>query len=211
MDDTRNLKTRVEHVLEDPGTKAIAKVYADSLLDVLPADQNESVLEEFRSFVQDVMQGNPEFSGLLTSGMVTKDNKVALIDRVLTGRASDLFQNFLKVLGRHDRLDLLPEILGQVQLGHEIRSGKKRVQVTSASPLSNEQINTIRYPLKPKVSYDPILETFVDPALLGGVRIRIGDTVYDSSLRTRLKHLRNQLRQRGIHEIQSGRDRFSHP
>ena len=211
MADTSNLKTKIDSVLDDPGAVAVAQVYADSLLDVIPAGQAGDVLAEYRAFVQDVLGGNPEFANLLTSGMLNRDAKVDLLNRVLKGRASDLFGNFLQVLARHERLDLLQTILDQAERGHEIRSGQQRVQVTSATPLTKEQLESIRDGLKAKVSFDPILENSVDANLLGGVRIRIGDTVYDSSLRTRLKHLRNQLRQRGIHEIQSGRDRFSHP
>jgi F-type H+-transporting ATPase subunit delta len=49
----------------------------------------------------------------------------------------------------------------------------------------------------------------VDKDLLGGLKVRIGDTVYDSTVRTRLNNLRNQLIERSSHEIQTGRDRFS--
>ena len=211
MAESLKLKTKIDHVLEDPGKVAVAQVYADSLLDVVPKGQADGILDEFGSFMQDVLGDHPEFSRLLNSGMLNRDEKAALLDRVLKGRASDLFVNFLRVLSRHDRLELLPTILRQVEIQHEIRSGKQRVQVTSAAPLSKEQLDSIRDGLKAKLSFEPVLENIVDSALLGGVRIQVGDTVYDSSLRTRLKHLRNQLRQRGIHEIQSGRDRFSHP
>jgi F-type H+-transporting ATPase subunit delta len=60
------------------------------------------------------------------------------------------------------------------------------------------------------MGFEPILETRLDTSLLGGVIIRIGDTVYDSSLRTRMKQLHERLRERSLHEIQVGRDRFSH-
>ena len=51
----------------------------------------------------------------------------------------------------------------------------------------------------------------VNPAILGGMVIRVGDTVYDSSLKARLRQLRGRLKQQATHEIQSGRDRFRHP
>ena len=64
--------------------------------------------------------------------------------------------------------------------------------------------------LKELFPFQPVLEPAVDPSLLGGLRIRVGDTVYDGSLRARLKQLRHRVRERSLHEIQSGRDRFSH-
>ncbi len=118
--------------------------------------------------------------------------------------------NFLRVLARHDRLDLLPLILRESRLKHELASGKRRVQVRSARELTEEMKQRIRKQLAETLNFDPILETRVDPSLLGGVVIRIGDTVYDSTLRSRMKQLRERMRQRSLHEIQSGRDRFSH-
>jgi F-type H+-transporting ATPase subunit delta len=56
---------------------------------------------------------------------------------------------------------------------------------------------------------EPILVMHVDPSLLGGLKIRIGDKVYDGTVRTKIDNLRNQLIARSSHEIQSRRDRFS--
>ena len=58
---------------------------------------------------------------------------------------------------------------------------------------------------------EPILESAVDPDLLGGLVVQVGDWLYDASVRTQLETLRNQLITRSSHEIQSGRDRFSSP
>jgi F-type H+-transporting ATPase subunit delta len=195
--------------MDDPHTGAVARVYADAFLNAVPANEQAEALEEFRSFVQDLLDKQPDFSRLLLSGTVSRDVKLALIDRVLAGRASDLFVNFLRVLARHDRLDLLPLILAQSEIEHEKRSGLKRVQVVSAQPLSDGALTKIRERLAAELSIQPVLETAVDPDILGGLRIRVGDTVYDGSLRARLKQLKARVRERSLHEIQSGRNRFS--
>jgi F-type H+-transporting ATPase subunit delta len=158
-----------------------------------------------------VLDKNPEFSGLLTSGVLNRDEKLGIIDRVLVGRGSELFVNFLRVLARHDRLDLLPIILKEAQLKYEVSQGKRRVQVMSPAPLSGEALGKIGQKLTESFKFQPILENKIDPALLGGVVIQVGDTVYDSSLRTRMKQLRERMRHRSLHEIQSGRNRFSSP
>jgi F-type H+-transporting ATPase subunit delta len=209
MADKTQLKTRIESVMEDPHTGAVARVYADAFLNAIPADQTGEALEEFRSFVEDVLDKQADFSRLLLSGTVSRDVKLALIDRVLTGRASDLFTNFLRVLARHDRLDLLPLILAQSEMEYEKRSGRGRVQVVSAQPLSDSVLEKIRERLAAQLSFQPVLEPAVDPDILGGLRIRVGDTVYDGSLRARLKQLTARVRERSLHEIQSGRNRFS--
>ncbi len=113
------------------------------------------------------------------------------------------------MLARHDRLDLIPYITEEVKVEHERRTNQKRVEVTSALPLTEPQLKEIRDRLRSEMKFEPIVRSSVDPSLLGGVIIRIGDTVYDSSLRTRIGDLRNRLRERYLNEIQSGRNRFS--
>ncbi|MSR58573.1 MAG: ATP synthase F1 subunit delta [Planctomycetaceae bacterium] len=210
MADMPTMKTRIESVMEDPASGAIARVYAQSLLDALPADQAAEAVEEFQSFVDEVLAKNEEFETLLTSARIGRDDKLKLIERVVAGRGSELFTNFLRVLARHERLDLLPAILGHCRVQYELRTGRKRVQVASATPLSAEVLTQIETRLAAAFAFQPVLEPAVDPSLLGGLRIRVGDTVYDGSLRARLNQLRLRVRDRSLHEIQSGRDRFSH-
>ncbi|MES2790006.1 MAG: ATP synthase F1 subunit delta [Planctomycetota bacterium] len=194
----------------DPQTQAVARIYANAFLDSAPAGQVEGLLEEFTSFVSDILDKQPEFRTLLVSAMVSCDEKLAVISRVVAPVASPTFANFLSVIAKHERLSLLTQILHETQRQHEIRTGRGRVQVVSAKALSAASEEKIQRQLAQTLPFQPVLETSVDPSLLGGLVIRVGDTVYDGSLRSRLKQLRDRLRQRSIHEIQSGRDRFSH-
>ena len=206
------LQTRIASVMEDPSTIQIARVYASAFLDAAKATVGvDSALEEGQSFVDDVLAKNAEFERMLVSPMVNKDLKVKLIDRTVAGRGSEFFTNFLRVLARHDRLDLLPSILQAARIQNERSSGRKRVSVRTAKPLSDDSRKSISDRLRTAFAFEPILEAETDPSLIGGMVIRVDDTVYDSSLRTRLKQLRSRLRERSLHEIQTGRNRFSHP
>lgn len=203
-------QTRPTHVMEDPSAKTVARVYSSAFLSAAAAKRIADPLEEFTSFHDDVLGRNAEFERLLTSNVTNRDQKLSLIERVIKPRASELFTNFLTVLARHDRLDLLPLILQEAWIEHEKRSGKKRVLVKSAVPLNESQMNSVRTQLRSKMGFEPILIPKVDEKLLGGLVIQIDDTVYDSSLRTQLLSLKRNLQQRYVHEIQSGRNRFSH-
>jgi F-type H+-transporting ATPase subunit delta len=204
------LQTRVKSVLEDPSATAIARIYADAFLDAC-GDDADDALEEFGSFLSDVLAAFPEFSQLLTSGIVSRDDKIRLIDNVVAPVGSERFTSFLRVLARHDRLELLPIILGESRFKHEERSGRRRVQVRSAVALSESVRKQLQQQLSQRFGFEAILETSDDPELIGGLVIQVGDTVYDASLKTRISQLRDRLRQRSLHEVQSGRDRFSHP
>ncbi len=209
MADSKKIRTRPSHVLEDPSAQAIARTYATALLDAT-GDKGDDALSEFQSFVDEALVANPEFEQLLTSGIISREEKLGVIERVTSGRGSELFVNFLRVLVRHDRLDLLPLIQSEAQLQHETRQGKKRVLVKSAKKMSGTARDKVAGQLKDKFGFEPIIEEQIDESLLGGIVIQVGDTVYDSSLRTRMKQLRENLRERALNEIQSGRDRFSH-
>lgn len=206
------VQTRIPSVMEDPSAIQIARVYATAFLDAAKATIGvEAAFEECQSFLDDVLDKNADFERLLMASTINRDDKLRLIDKVVGGRGSDFFTNFLRVLAKHDRLDILPTVLQAARVANERQSGRKRVSVRTAKPLSDESRNAIVQRLKSAFAFDPILEAVTDPSLIGGMVIRVDDTVYDSSLRTRLKQLRSRLRERSLHEIQTGRNRFSHP
>ena len=199
---------RPKHVLEDPSARSIAMVYAVALLDAAQSAGVEQPLDEFKDLISAV-QSNPEFESLLSSPMLNRDDKQALIERTLKPRCSEFLGNFLTVLARHDRLNLLGTVLHEATQEQENRSGRQRVLVRSAVELSSTQIESIRTQLRAAMSIDPIVVPQVEPALLGGLILQVQDTIYDGSVATRLKNLTQRLRDRYVHEIQSGRDRFS--
>lgn len=201
---------RPPSVMEDPSAANVARVYADAYLNSAGPAGSAAALDEYRSFVDDVCRAVPDLERLLTSGSLSAEEHVGLIDRVIAPRATPLFANFLRVLARHRRLGLLRMILEIATREAERRAGKRRIQVRSAAPLTGEATKELEAKLAAAIAAEPILETTVDPSLLGGLIVRIGDTVYDGSLRTRLGQLNGRLRERCLHEIQRGRDRFCH-
>lgn len=204
-------QARIKSVLEDPTVRSVSRVYAVALLDATPSGDVNAVLAEAQSFVTDVLDTNPKFERLLTSPAIPLDEKLKWIDNVVAPRATPLFTNTLRVLAKHNRLEIIRSVVDTLGREIEDRSGRKRVKITSALPLSETSLGELRSSLSKALSAEPILETSVDPALLGGVVIRIGDTVYDGSMRNRLKQLRARLRERCLNEIQRGRDRFRNP
>ncbi len=211
MTESHQVQSRVRSVMEDPSAQAIARVYAEAFLNAAGGKEGGETLDEMASFVNDVLRKFPQFETLLTTNVVNRDEKVSMIGRVLGTQGSELFRNFLCTLARHERLDLLPLILNESQIQYEALCGKQRVSVTSSFPLSAEAQSRIQSELGKSLPFDPVLETSVDPSLLGGLKIQVGDTVYDTTIKSRMKQLRKSLRKRSHHEIQCGRDRFSYP
>jgi F-type H+-transporting ATPase subunit delta len=212
MAEPEAIQTRVRSVLEDPSAQVIANVYADSFLTAAEKASVEGgmhgALEEFTSFMDDVLKAHPQLREILSSRIIKRDRKLGLINRVVGPHGSPFFTNFLRVLCQHERLNLLPVILQQTWRKYEFRSGRRPVGIRSAKPLSEAVLNQVRQQLTASLPFEPILKPEVDESLLGGLVIEIGDTVYDTSLRTRVNQLRDNLRRRSQNEVQRQRDRF---
>jgi F-type H+-transporting ATPase subunit delta len=198
---------RVKSVLDDPSTQAISRVYAMAFLDAA-GDDGAGALEEFDSFI-DVLDSHDNFRSVFLSGMMNRDEQLGVIDRVVAPRGSEQFANFLRVLAEHDRLSLLPAVLALAKLELEKRNGQQRIEVVSAKELDEATLERVRKQINDTFDFEPIIEPLTDPGLIGGLVIRVGNKVYDGSLRSRVNQLAKRLQQGSLHEIQSGRDRFS--
>lgn len=193
----------------DVRSQQIARVYAEALLNAAgQSGEEDAVLEELGGLVIDVFRERPEFAQFLPSLAIGRDRKAAVIRETFAGKASDRFVNFLLVLNHHDRLELLRPIYFEGLTLREQRKGQMRVRVKSAVPLADAQRDRLTGQLRDVFGRDPILELVVDPDVLGGLEVRVGDWLYDASVRTQYIIIRNQLFENASHEIQSRRDHF---
>jgi len=194
----------------DVTIEKIAGVYAEAFLNAVAA-KNEPVTEavaEFDSFVADVLDTNARFEAVLKSAVVPVDAKSAMITRVFAGRASSTFLSFLRVLARHVRLDIVRVIHREVRKLDDKRCGRIPVVVTTATEMSDEVFSGLSERLRVKLGGEPIIRKAVDPKVIGGIVVRVGDTIYDASIASQLLNLRQTMIDRSTHEIQSRRDRF---
>jgi F-type H+-transporting ATPase subunit delta len=198
------------HHVADVTAQRVARVYAEALLHAaVRQNAADEVLEDLQALVQDVFQREPLLEQFLGSFAIHHKQKAATLKSAFEGRTSELFYNFLMVLNSHDRLELLRPILAAYRELNDQRARRVRVQVRAAVPLPDDQRARLIQELRETLRLEPILEERVTPELLGGLTVRVGDWLYDGSVKTELETLRNQLIARSSHEIQSGRNRFS--
>ncbi len=196
----------------DVGVEHIADVYAKALLGAAEsAGFTRAVLEEFNSLISDVLGRFPRLERILASTLVSSEEKVGVIERLFGGRASPTFVNFLKVVARHGRLDCLRVIHRRLGVLYDELRGRVRVTVATAAPVNDALATRIAESLRSVLGAEPVVDQAVDPELIGGVVIRVDDTVYDGSIANQLQIVRQQMIDRSVHEIQSRRDRFSYP
>ena len=114
----------------------------------------------------------------------------------------------LHVLARHGRLGILPEIVAAAERLADEREGRRQATFTTAVPLDAAERQRIVGEVE-RALRSTLSPTFVvDPEIVGGLVVRVEDTVYDQSVATSLVRLGHSLKQRSIHEIQYRRDRL---
>ena len=196
----------------DVGKQHVASVYAEALLNASEeAGQTDAVLAEFEAFLSEVLDVFPDFELILSSRLVMPEEKQGLLDRTVGGQASPLFLNFLKVVAHHHRLDLLRAIRRQARERLDMLRGRVPVRLATATPIDEAFAQRIAQSIAPLVGGSPKLEQVVDPTLIGGIVLSVGDKVYDGPIANQLHKLRQQMMDRSAHEIQSRRDRFRSP
>jgi F-type H+-transporting ATPase subunit delta len=194
----------------DVSVKRLAAIYSEALLNAAEqAGAVALVLEEIDSLIDDVLNRDPHLEALFGGAAVGRKVRKEAIDKALSGRACDPVFKFLLVLNDHDRLDLIRPIRRALHELYDERAHRMHVSVYSAVPIMDEHKSRIEGAVRERFHLEPVLDLYVDPALLGGLKIRVGDTVYDATIRTKLDNLRTQLIASSSHEIQSRRDRFS--
>ena len=188
----------------DVSTVELARNYAEALLNAAGSGhETDAVLDDLEAIRRDVLEANPRFASLLASPTVAGSEKDRVLVDTFEGRALPTVVRFLRVLNRHGRLEILPAVIRQARAIQDRRQGRKPVTVRSAVPLDEGQQAAVRARLAALIHATPVLTLEVDPSLIGGLVVQVGDDVYDASVRNRLGRLRDRLIERKSHEISS--------
>ncbi len=209
--DARDARTAAE-LQPDVNREQVGAVYAEAFLAAAEgAGQADELVAEFERLVTESLDPFPEFAAVLASALVSHEEKFLLLDRVFAGRVAPLTLNFLKVLSKHGRLDCVQAIRRPLREQYDRLRRRVRVEVTAAVPPAAESLERLTGRLREMLGIEPVLEMRIDPAVIGGLVVRVGDTVYDGSVAAQLKLVEKQMVDRSAHEIQSRRDRFRNP
>ena len=174
--------------------KSASLQYANALADIALAQGAAApVLKQLADFGATYAESS-ELRNFLASPAVSRDAKHAVLEKLIARLgASKILRNFLFVLADHQRTHILPEIITAFQEVVRQRQGIAEAEISSAVELSAAQkaefAGTLEHITGKRVEATYSLE----PALLGGAVVRVGDTIYDGSLRNRLNALRARL------------------
>lgn len=176
----------------------VARRYASALFDLA---LEESALERVESELQSIdrmLDASDDLRRFVRSAVFSAGEQeraiAALADKAGIG---GLTGNLLRLVARNRRLYALPGIIEAFREMAAQHRGEVTAEVTSAHPLSSDQVAALKAALKSKLDKDVTLETRVNPAIIGGLIVRVGSRMIDSSLRTRLMTVKTQLKEVG--------------
>ncbi|TWT89938.1 ATP synthase subunit delta [Pseudobythopirellula maris] len=194
----------------DVTEQQIAKTYARGFLGALESagDDVQSAVDELVAVEREALAAHPRFTEALGSAFLEHEDRVAMVDRVFGGRVQGAVLNLMKVLSAHERIVLLGEVARQARMLHNEALGRVEVRVTTADPADPALLSEIGQAIGAKLGFEPVLVTAVDPEMIGGVEIRVGDTVFDGSLRTAFKKAHRAIVDQTIDAIETHPERF---
>jgi len=178
----------------------VAARYAEALFAIAKQNNTLEQLENELRIIDQVLEDNLEFKKLLNHPHIDKQAKKGLLLGVFKGHISEVTENFVQLLIDKKRQNVFTYIVKEFTLLANEARGIVDAVVVSAKVLSDKQLEQIRTTFKELVGKDLRIATEVDAEIIGGFIVRIGDRVYDSSLKTQLNRFEAKL-----HEAQVGR------
>ena len=174
---------------------ASARRYAQAVFQIAAeSDELERWLDDLTQLADSIT--NEEFRQTLSAPRVSMAQKESLIRESLGSTVSPLALNLMCLLASRGQVQALPGIADSFQEMLDAHRGIERAEVVSAVGLTDAQQGQVAQMLNDLSGKDVRLTTRVDPEILGGLVIRIGDRVMDGSARTRLQNMRRELAQR---------------
>ena len=174
--------------------ETVARRYATALADVvIKTGESGSVQTELKTW-EEMISSNSQLQQAFGNPSIAQENKEKVLESLIEKtRPTKTTSNFLRILLRNSRLTEISEINERFGSVLEERSGIVSAQITSANPLSDSEKIELETNLS-KVTGKKVSPNYiVDESIIGGIITRIGSTVYDGSIKTKLEELKEQL------------------
>ncbi len=183
---------------------ALAQIYARSLYDLADKAGGRGKIEEVAGELEQVcelVRADRSFQQFLNSPIIDRSKRAAALRRIFHEHVTDLVLRFLLVLNAKGRLGHLEAIGDAFDSLVQEAFGRIEVDVYTPEALRTEQIRSLGKRIGQALGKEPILYTYTDPALIGGVALRIGDQLIDGSVAGRLRRMRQALLSAGSSAI----------
>jgi F-type H+-transporting ATPase subunit delta len=169
--------------------------YATALFELARDSKALPQVEASLTTVAQALAESADFKALTLSPLVSRNDAARAIAATATTLKLDgTTANFLGVLAQNRRLNQLPQVIRAFRQLAASHRGETTAQVTSAHPLTPDQVDALKQQLRTRIGRDVAVDLDVDPSLLGGLVVKIGSQMIDSSIKTRLNSLAHAMK-----------------
>ncbi len=196
----------VRHKFSDPGATrrvdissgiqaSLAGRYAIALFELAREENQIDAVSASLAALRRALTESPELRELIGSPLIGRQDQARAVGAVVGSMGLDpLTGNFVGVLAQNRRLAQLADVIRNFNLLAARHRGEITAEVTSARPLDDEQLDAIKQNLRTRMGRDINVELQIDPAILGGLVVKIGSQMIDSSIRTKLNTLAHAMK-----------------
>jgi F-type H+-transporting ATPase subunit delta len=169
--------------------------YATALFELARDSKTIDAVEASLANVRAALEQSDDFARLVASPLVSRQDAAKAVAASAAAMGIDgTTKNFLGVLAENRRLSQLPAIIRAFRMLAANHRGETTAEVVSAHPLTAAQVDALKQQLRTRVGRDVAVDLSVDPTLLGGLVVKIGSQMIDSSIKTRLNTLAHAMK-----------------
>lgn len=171
----------------------VAKRYAKALFEVAQSNKNVEGIEADLKVIAAALQANEDFAKFIVHPNIASNDKLDVLKKAFGGSVSETVLNTLGVLVESGRESIIEELLENYVSIANALTGSASAVVTTPQALSDKELDAVAKDFGKAIGKTVRAENIVDPALLGGLTIRVGDRLYDASLSGKLARLEKSL------------------
>jgi F-type H+-transporting ATPase subunit delta len=181
---------------DEPIMAGVAGRYASALFELANEQGQLPEVEQKLSDFQQLLDASQDLRRLVRSPVFSGEEQAAALGAVCARAGiGGLVANFLQLVAKNRRLFAVPDMIKAFRALAARARGEVQAEVAAAHPLNDQQLQTLKETLRASVGKEVQVTTRVDPALLGGLVVKIGSRMIDSSLRTKLDTLKMHLKE----------------
>ncbi len=177
---------------------SIASRYAQALFEIAKEENGLKALEADTDALGAALAASPELASMIASPVVAREDQASAMAAIAAKMGlSTVMANTIALMASNRRLFVLPQLVSDLTARIAAEKGEVTAEVTAATALSAEQSKALAASLKAKVGKEVKLKTTVDESLIGGLIVKLGSTMIDTSVKAKLAALQNVMKEVG--------------
>lgn len=167
--------------------------YAKAILNLAKESKEDDAVNKDMHFIADTISDNKELDTLLHSPVVKASDKVKLLEALFSKKVSKITEGLFKLLKENKRIDMIVDIAKQYAIIYDFEHHIQVAKVTTAVPITEDIEKKVLAKIVELTGDQANLENIVNPDILGGFILRVGDVQYDASISNYLHELRKEF------------------